>query len=188
MHISQTCIIHVVQLPTKLQFGVVFKLQHVFQAIAQTLPHNVMSICLVVEEEIEVYIPVHYQVLSPHSFPCRRCATSTGPLVIPRGCRSMGSSMSLSSRLHSRMASYSACSVSLTPKWGIDHLAYSCTTDLLGLSVLSHWKREQGINSVYVIKLQLYQLWLKMHCPCVNFTSLPLSSLQPLLHFILWIR
>jgi len=119
MHISQTCIIiniHVVQLPTKLQFGVVFKLQHVFQAIAQTLPHNVISICLVVEEENEAYIPVHFQVLSPPSLPCRRCVTSIGPLVIPRGCRSMVNSMCLFSKSHSRMASYSACSESPTPR------------------------------------------------------------------------
>jgi len=60
----------------------------------------------------------------------RRCVTSTGPLVTPMGCRSMGSSMSLSSKPHSRMASYSACSVLPTPRWGIGRLSTAASASL----------------------------------------------------------
>jgi len=43
--------IHVMQLPTKLQFGVVTTC---FSSYCSDSPHNVISTCLVVEEEIEV--------------------------------------------------------------------------------------------------------------------------------------
>jgi len=126
MHISQTCIIvntgslnllpHTCCAITyKATIWCNPKLQ-CFSSYCSDSPHNVMSIYLVTEEEIEVYIPVQYQAWSPPSLPCRRCVTSTGLLVTPKGCRSMGNSMSLSSKPHSRMASYSACSVSLTPR------------------------------------------------------------------------
>ena len=50
------------------------------------------------------------------SLPCRRCATSTGLLGTPGGGRSLVNSMCLFSKSHSRMVSYSACSVSPTPR------------------------------------------------------------------------
>jgi len=50
------------------------------------------------------------------SLPCRRCATSTGLLGTPGGGRSMVNSMCLFSKPHSRMALYSACSVSPTQR------------------------------------------------------------------------
>ena len=46
----------------------------------------------------------------------RRCATSTGLLMTPRGCRSMESSLCLSSRTQNRMASYDVKSASTTPR------------------------------------------------------------------------
>ena len=50
------------------------------------------------------------------SFHCRRCATSTGLLMTPRGCRSMDSSLCLFSKPQNRMASYDMKSASTTPR------------------------------------------------------------------------
>ena len=65
-------------------------------------------------ELFRLYILLFSQFISLY---CRRCVTSTGLLITPRGCRGMENSRCLFSKPQNRkMASYNAISASPTPR------------------------------------------------------------------------